>query len=320
MIVFIILTLIFMIVCFTYSNPSLEGWTNFKKKKWCMNCNPIAVKKKDTQYFTSNTKDVPLWLKQESNYSFHPKALLTNNKFNVFKNQKLTEFTSCQNNCLIFSFDLHKIPDIPSKENLWIYYWATKKRNYKDFVLPQPKEAFGEYENSGLRQSDKNGIIRFKLRNPQPYQYNGEMYPPHLHFCYKLNENIWSEQIYTIFFFPILNLKKFKQIKDNHLAILVNALPKDKGDMEGTVKCPYDEMKKINIKSTIKNELKRHEYKKINRLIENKRITYKQVPIVIFCKNKECYASTQLFNYFLYKGYYNLMKFPGGIEEWESSL
>ena len=39
----------------------------------------------------------------------------------------------------------------------------TEKRNYKNPILPDPKTAFGNYENSGLRQSDKNGIIRFKL-------------------------------------------------------------------------------------------------------------------------------------------------------------
>jgi hypothetical protein len=205
----------------------VEGWKYFKKINWCQTCNTISLNKYDTQYYTSNTREIPVWLKQQSNYTQLPKPLLTLDRFNVFKNQNLTDYIPCKNKCMTFSFDLNKIPEIKQNQNLWIYYWATQKRNYKNPILPEPKVAFGEYENSGLRQSNADGIIKFKLRNPQPYQINGEMYPPHLHFCYKLNENIWSEQIYTVFFFPILNFSKFKQIKNNHLALLINALPND---------------------------------------------------------------------------------------------
>jgi hypothetical protein len=316
----IIILIIIILIYFCLVNKHInESWKNYKKKL-CKTCKPFSIKKNYIQYFTKNNKTVPLWLKRESHYTQLPYPLLNNKRFNLTNKQNLREYVPCDNKCLSFVFDLTQIKELKNNKYLWVYYWSTLKRDYNNFIIPDAKTAFGDYSNSGLRKSDKNGIIKFKLRNPQPYQINGIIYPPHLHFCFKSNKNIWSDNIYTIFFFPQLNYEKFNFIRNKNLAIVINALPLDKGSLDNVLKIPFDNLDKIDIKKKIKVELKNYKYNKINRLLKSKRIKLKEIPLVIFCKNKYCKASIILFNHLLNIGFYNLMKYPGGIDDYNNKM
>lgn len=315
LIIFIFLLLIiFFFIIFPIKK---ENWSNkSNKKSWCLNCMPIQPKKKDTQYFTTNNNLIPDWLKKESIYTNLPKPLIMSHKYNPLKNPDFKIEYSCGKKCKKIEFDLHKFKDIPNKKFLWIFYWSTRKRDYKKFILPDPKTAFGDYENYGLVRSNEDGIVKFKINTPQPYQDNGKMFPPHLQFCYKQLDNLWSEKIYTIFFFPELSFSKFKKIRNKHSAIIINALPKDKGTIENTLRVPYDNPTSISLSQEIKNIIKTYHYRSLKRLVDDKRLSIKHIPIIIYCKNRECEAGTILFNHLLNKGYYNLLKYPGGLEEW----
>ena len=62
LILVILLLLGFCLISWTPSH--IEGWRNLKKHKLCLTCTPQRLKQYDTQYFTTNTTEVPLWLKQ----------------------------------------------------------------------------------------------------------------------------------------------------------------------------------------------------------------------------------------------------------------
>ena len=288
----------------------------FTLKKWCLNCPSLHPKKRDMQYYISNNSEIPIWLKQESIYTNIPKPLIMSQKYNGLKNPDFKKEYNCGKKCIKIEFDLHKIKEIPNKKYVWVFYWSSRKRDYNKLIVPDPKTAFGDYENSGLVRSNEDGILKFKIHYPQPYQENGNMFPPHLQFCYKQLDNLWSDNIYTVFFFPEISISKFKKLKDNHLAIIINALPIDKGEIKNTLRIPYDNLETVNIYNKIKKILKKYHFRKIKRLIDDKRLSIKQLPIIIYCKNKECEASTILFNYLLNKGYFNLIKYPGGLDEW----
>lgn len=92
---------------------------------------------------------------------------------------------------------LVKLKDIPS--NTTVVYWAANK--IKDAEVKYWKDAYGDYQNSGVVKSDENGEVSFSIACPQSYYVNvlglvKKTIPPHLHYRYVLpgtNGSMFSE-------------------------------------------------------------------------------------------------------------------------------
>lgn len=70
--------------------------------------------------------------------------------------------------------------------NVSVIYWAAK-RNQSPF--PDFKQAYGNFENSGLTMSDSNGTAIAALQCPAPYSVGkifDKQLPKHLHYRYEL--------------------------------------------------------------------------------------------------------------------------------------
>ena len=80
---------------------------------------------------------------------------------------------------------------IETEPNVNVIYWAAEpENNNKDRNW---KQAYGNYENSGVTKSNKNGKATLKIRNPGPYRvpYKGKL-KPHVHYRICKNNGMLS--------------------------------------------------------------------------------------------------------------------------------
>ena len=67
------------------------------------------------------------------------------------------------------------------KPNVKIVYWASEPN---DVVLDNPYDAYGNYGNSGVALSDKNGSVTLSVRRPSVYKvpYKSKPLRTHVHY------------------------------------------------------------------------------------------------------------------------------------------
>lgn len=82
--------------------------------------------------------------------------------------------------------------------NARVIYWAAEGKD-DDKTLKGPREAYGEYTNSGVVKTDKDGKVKILLRCPKSYSV-GKVFkyklPQHIHYRYELSPAILSK-VYT---------------------------------------------------------------------------------------------------------------------------
>lgn len=315
----IIISILFLLYICLRPRIRFENWKNYGKKKLCYNCDTIFIDKKTDQYYAVNDLKIPMWKKKHCMYSPLPKPILEDHNLNKFKNNNFQETNPCnKGNCTSLTFDLNKFNQIKDAKNTWIYYYATCKRDYKNLIYPDINDAFDKYQNTGLIRSDKNGRVKFRLRNPQPVIIDNIFYPPNLQFTYLRDNKTWSLKTFTIIFFPQLDYQRFNTLINKNYAVGINALPLDKGTIPNTIRISYDDIDNVNINNILTRLIKKNQYRKFRKLIRDGRLRIESIPLIIYCKNKDSEATTVLFNYLLNNGYYNLLKYPGGLDDWIS--
>ena len=63
-----------------------------------------------------------------------------------------------------------------------VIYWASKKSNKSD-KMKNYKDAYGNFENSGISIIDKNGKAKLYIKCPQDYYVNNnQIIPKHIHY------------------------------------------------------------------------------------------------------------------------------------------
>lgn len=313
-----VILIIFIILIYYTSNNKIENWEDLaNKKKLCFTCKDIEINKEKQLYTIENIREIPNWKKKESIYSLLPKPILIDKKLNPFQ-KELVPYTPCKK-CIRVEINLNNVKSIKKTKNIWIFYWATKARQYNTLLIPEPSEAYDKYQNSGLVKSDNYGFVKLYLENPQPYMVEGEMSAPHVQFCYQETNKFWSSNIHTVIFFPTIGYHKFISLKKKNLAILVNTLPTDKGEIPGSIRFCLENVETTDFTKLLKKKLKKYRYRNILNLIINKNISIYQVPLIIYGKSKNSQDYLDIFNYLLKLGFYNLIKFPGGLEKWFKS-
>ena len=84
------------------------------------------------------------------------------------------------------------------KPNSKVIYWAAKKLDSNNHPVSQ---AYGDYSNSGVVMSDKNGIAILKLQKGSGYvvPWGNKQIPPHVHYRVELKPGKLS-RIETIYY------------------------------------------------------------------------------------------------------------------------
>jgi rhodanese-related sulfurtransferase len=242
---------------------------------------------------------------------------------------KRGEYTVAPNDSVPFLIGIReKIPekyDTKSELNLgnkyanrWIYYWAANKAS--SYIIKQAPDAYGlNYTNMGITKSDNNGKIIFKLECPQPYSVNGKTYYPHIHFMIsnKKNEN-WELKVRTINIICNLNRQQVKNASKNKSYLIINALPKEyfeKQHIPNSINLYYEDAlnmtdKKIDI--FIKENLQ-YLNNDLKKLIDNKKLSIKDIPILVYCYSKTCDAGKKLSKRLNKANYHKIVEYQDGI-------
>jgi len=258
----------------------------------------------------SKTKNVvPFWYKEIGNYSHLPPPLNCNSKYNRFEDtfEPVQVKGSPQ---LKITLNLSKLIDNQVKYPTWIYFWAAKKRQYHRIKYPYAPDAYDNFQNSGLVQTDKKGKTTFYLHNPEIYHVNGKVYSPHIHFTYLKDDKTWEIDAFTISIVPKIKLDTFKRLVDSAKYIVLNAsnIYSNK-TIKKTHSLPYNSNQDIN---DYINKLIINKYHKIKK----SKLQLQESPIIVYCKNKKCKAANKLIRRLQNLSYINLIYFPGGIDKY----
>ena len=200
----------------------------------------------------------------------------------------------------------------PSKEihglkpNSTIFYFGAQKRLLTS-PLKKFEDAYGNLPNSGVTKVDSKGNARIFLQCPQIYiSLSGKVYNRHIHFLYwNDKKKEWKKDLFTQ---PLIcHVDNDFVEKHRTKCIVIDALPKeyyDKKHIKGAFNLPYN---KTLTDTTMKKIVKAKKMKESN----------KQVPIIVYCYNKDCDASEKLIKKLNKLGYYNIVEFENVIRGWK---
>ena len=266
-----------------------------------------------------SSEDIPKWSKKAGNYSPYPPSLTCEEKYNLEDRDTLVEITpDIGDNGMELKLSFGK-----KMSERWVFYWAPNET--KDHLeILKAKEAYGEYENHGLKKTDKKGDIIISVNLPQPYKEEDKTYCRHVHYLVEdKKEGIWSEMKTTrvIFHNSIEDLDRAIKEKD---VLIVNALPEEyfkKEKIPNSVNLVYKSLDKLSLKEKqkivddfVKDSLKHVEKIKIK--VNSKKLDLRDIPIITYCAHSKCNASEQLIDHLFECGYHNVSEWSEGIEGW----
>ena len=276
--------------------------------KKCLDCKSTMVDDLESDM----EETIPMWYKQEGNYSRYHKALTCDEKFNPNK-VDLKEET----------------PDITDKEvkvktkvpkNTWTFYWAADSQT-NPTMIKKAQNAYGL--NYGLVKSDKKGDVTFTLNCPQPYEVDKVVYPRHVHYVSLTKKNVWDDKVKTLVVTCHITKDDLQEILKSKTHIVLNALPEDyyeKDHIPDSYNLPCDSLTVTNRKKKVKIFLRNvlSDFPKLQKLIKDKKLTMETVPIVTYCANSKCSASDQLIKHLMNAGFVNVTEYPEGMDGWNN--
>jgi len=269
----------------------------------------------DCLILEQNTRKVPLWSKREGNDSLLP-YIIRDDRYNAKK-------TSLQNEHPKISKSTVKVQVNSNKNDTWVFYWAATKSTNPSVIMSE-RDAYGSNTNHGLTKTDDRGNCELILNCPQPYKVDNIIYPRHVHYTFLTSEKTWDENIHSMVVMCDIDFDTLREYSNNRSHIIINALESDdhkKRGIPGSINMYYKDLsemskreRKNRIKSVLKRELKN--YSKLSALINSKKITYKQLPIIVYCEGEKCESSKLLSQFLIDSGYVNIAKYSGGLYDW----
>ena len=273
------------------------------RKKICFNCKLSNSNKKGTV-----RKKIASWKKKIGLHTKFP-----NDEVPLLK-------IKCPNNYnTIYKLDLSK-----KFADRYIYYYAATKKDMNNCISSvYSAKAYGNnFPNKGVTKTDKNGIAKLKLNCPQSYYVNKhQQHISHIHYLISSKDNKnWEKTLFTERIICPVKKTELKKIIDSQCAVIINALPYSeyiKKRIPNSISIPYDSLKKIS-NNELLNYLKEMlvHYPKINKMVNDNKLTIKNVPIIVYCYNNKCNASKQLIDKLIQMGFSDLKEYPMGIVNW----
>ena len=274
-------------------------------KEICLNCLILE----------QTTRKVPLWSKREGNDSLLP-YITRDDRYNAKK-------TSLQKEHPEISKSTVKVQINSNKNDTWVFYWAATKSTNPSVIMSE-RDAYGSNTNHGLTKTDDDGNCELILNCPQPYKVDNIIYPRHVHYTFLTSEKTWDESIHSMVVMCDIDYETLREYSNNRSHIVINALESDdhkKRGIPGSINMYYKDLSELSkrerknrIKTVLKRELKK--YSKLSALINAKKFTYKQLPIIVYCEGEKCESSKLLSEYLIDCGYVNIAKYSGGLYDW----
>ena len=153
-----------------------------KKTKKCLSCKPTAG------LIAKTTKKRANWKSRRG-----MKTIFPDDKIPSLKNVKLVHPKD---------YDQTVTLNLGEKmKNRYVLFYASKKNKITDCEkIRSASEAYDSFQNRGMTKTNSKGIANLKLKCPQVYQEEGEVYFSHVHFIVSNKNNTDSMEPSTRFF------------------------------------------------------------------------------------------------------------------------
>jgi rhodanese-related sulfurtransferase len=204
---------------------------------------------------------------------------------------------------------------------LLLYFAANPGNNIK---MRRSKEAYGSFKNSGVIKLDENGKGILKMKCPQCYirKCKKEAFYKHVHFCLSDKEKTkWNYSLYTKLVICHYDYKKMTRLHKNGNIVLINSLPCEyygKDHIPNSYNLPTNRIKTMKEGELIEwfKYVVKHHYPRLENMISRKKVSYYELPIVVYCAHKGCSASHDAVIELLKKGFVNVSEYKGGMKEY----
>lgn len=293
-------------------------------KRTCITCDAKVVDKDKT----------PLWSKKDGLYSMLPRFLNCEDKYNLHKGEleedpRKSELEEDQKSELeeespdIVGTELTVDINIKETDN-WLLFWAAEAGASLEGDKPEgAAKSYGSEENRGLTKVDSEGNATFTLNCPKLYTEEGKLYPRHVHYTVLTEDKVWSTNIGTIEVTCKLSFETMENIQNKRTYVIMNALSKeayDENHIPNSILCHHeslDGLKKQKKTGIIKKLLNENlsDYPLVKEFVKEVG-DIKQIPIIVYCANEECDASSKLMEHLYSCGFFNVMEYSGGMKEW----
>tara|TARA_B100000795_G_scaffold268520_1_gene255645 strand:+ start:8736 stop:9566 length:831 start_codon:yes stop_codon:yes gene_type:complete len=207
----------------------------------------------------------------------------------------------------------------PKYSNRKIFFFATHQKKMKDCdIILDASKAYDDLSNQGITTTNSKGIANFSVICPQGYREEGNTYISHIHFIVSNKKNnSWIPKMKTQRVSCNISHKKMKIIIEKECAVILNALEAKyyiKKRIPNSFNLPYkliNELTDKEIKTYIKSLVPN--YKKLKK---NKKLSFLELPIVVYCYYSKCNASEILKEHLIKIGFNNVREYKLGIKGW----
>ena len=276
-------------------------------KRTCITCDAKVVDKDKT----------PLWSKKDGLYSMLPRFLNCEDKYNPHKSELEEESPE------IVGTELTVEVKIKETDN-WLLFWAAEPGASLEGDKPDgAAKSYGSEENRGLTKVDSEGNATFTLNCPKLYTEEDKLFPRHVHYTVLTEDKVWSTSIGTVEVSCKLSFETMEKIQNKRTYVIMNALNKesyDENHIPNSILCHHeslDDLTKQKKTGIIKKLLTENlaEYQPVKDFVKEVG-DIKQIPIIVYCANDECDASSKLIEHLYSCGFFNVLEYPGGMKDW----
>ena len=212
-------------------------------------------------------------------------------------------------------------------ENRKVLFWAAKPDD-NTCIVKNAKQAYGNFNNSGVATIDKDGYANIKFITPQNYYTTAKFsklpktYYRHIHYVISNNNNTkWNSQIWTRIITKDYNYNEFMRKLKSNMCVVLNVLPCQyyaKDSIPGSYNLPYNTIGKMSVQTLVDwfiDIIKLH-YKSLYKLINSKRLNIMDIPIICYCAHNKCDASKIANKLLMKKQFVNVNHYGGGMQEY----
>ena len=273
----------------------------------CLNCKILIQNKKKSSLFSKidqNDSLLPLIIRLDK---YNPKNSILKQEF-----PKLTKYTTSVN---IES----------NKRERWLFYWAANRSKNPSHIMSE-RDAYGSNTNHGLVKTDKNGNAKLVLNCPQPYKDDNSKltYPRHVHYTFLKEDDTWNENINSLVVLCHVDFLTMKMYNDTKSHMIISTIPDDES-IDNNVYLDYKSLYEMN-RTERKHYLLRflkdniEKYPKLNSKVISKNLKLRDIPIVVYGKNREDKSSLKTCEYLIDSNIVNVIEYSGGIDDFKTNM
>ena len=273
----------------------------------CLNCKILIQNKKKSSLFSKidqNDSLLPLIIRLDK---YNPKNTILKQEF-----PKLTKYTA--------SINVES-----NKRERWLFYWAANRSKDPSHIMSE-RDAYGSNTNHGILKTDESGNAKLVLNCPQPYKDDNSKltYPRHVHYTFLKEDDTWNENINSLVVLCHLDFLTMKMYNDTKSHMIISTISDDES-IDNNVYLDYKSLYEMN-RTERKHYLLRflkdniEKYPKLNSKVISKNLKLRDIPIVVYGKNREDKSSLKTCEYLIDSNIVNVIEYSGGIDDFKINM